>query len=124
MAKTVVDRQRMLRDQGRGPRIGAQPVDAARPYRMTHAERRADKVHDVPGIGADCRRRIGLGPAVVVLGNRVENRLSPGPCCKRDAMLHDPPRQVRVIRLRNQMQAVISRTNDHKRRLSPQGDDK
>jgi hypothetical protein len=36
-----------------------------------------------------------------------------GPSCQRRAVLHDRPREMRVIGLRDQLDAILNRTDDH-----------
>ena len=103
----------MLRDQGRGPWIVRKPRDAPRPHAVTHAERHADEVGDAAGVGIHGWRRVFLCPPVVVLANRVENRVPPRPGRKRDAVHHDRPREMRVIGVGDQLEAVMNGTNDH-----------
>jgi hypothetical protein len=103
----------MLGDQRRGPWIVRKPRAGARPDAMSNAERRSHEIDDGAGLGIDRGRRVFLGPAVVVLADRMENRVLPRPCGKRHAVLHDPAGEVRVIGLRDQLEAVVDDANDH-----------
>jgi hypothetical protein len=44
----------MLCDQGRRPRVIRESRDAARPHRVTYAERRGDEVDNIAGCGTQC----------------------------------------------------------------------
>jgi hypothetical protein len=66
------------------------PPYAVPPHRLAHAERRTDKVHDVAG-GRIHGAAFWCSPTVVVSQNRVPSR----PVRKRDAVLHERPRQSR-----------------------------
>ena len=79
---------------------------------MPHAQRRGDEVHDAPA-GVNRWRRILLDPAVVVLGRGKKNRGAPWMNRQRQALLHDLPRQLRVIRLRHQLNALRQGADNH-----------
>ena len=93
----------MLRDERGGPGIGGKPRNAARPYGMAYRDWRVDEVDDDAGVGVNGWRSVLFDPAVVVLGNRVKNRVPTRPRRERDAVLHTPSRKMRVVGLRDQL---------------------
>jgi hypothetical protein len=103
----------MLGDQRRGPGIAGEPGHAARPDGVTHADRRVDEVERPPGLVIHGRRRVLLRPAVVVLADGVKNGVPPRMGGQRGAVLHDPPRQLGMLGLRNQLDAAVEAANDH-----------
>ena len=110
--KTVVDRDGMLGDERCRPGIRREPLDRPGPHAMTHAERRADEVDNAAGPRIEGRRRVFFCPPVVVLGNRVEDPIPPRQGRERDAVLHDPAREMRVIGLRDQLDDVRTGADD------------
>ncbi len=81
---------------------------------MPHAEGRSHEIDDGAGLGIDRWRSVLLGPPVVVLADRMENRVPPRPAGKRHAVLHDPAREVRVIGLGDQLETIVDDANDHR----------
>jgi hypothetical protein len=83
---------------------------------LTDAHRCIDEIDDAAGRRMHNRRSILLCPPVVVLGNRKKNRISPRPSRKSDTVLHDPSREMGVVGLSDELQAVTDKANDHERR--------
>ena len=58
-------------------------------------------------------RPVSREAVVVVLAGRDEDRVPPRPSGKPDARLHDRPREMRVIGLSNQLDAIIKNADNH-----------
>jgi hypothetical protein len=77
-------------------------------------ERCVHEIDDVARCRVDGGRRVFLGPAVVMLGNRMQDRVPSRPGGQRHAVAHDRPREPRMIGLRDQVQGILDEADDHR----------
>ncbi len=99
--------------------LGGVALDAAKPDLPPEVGRQIAKVERCRPLGVAARGRVGLPPAVVVLGDRSQQELSPRMLEEfREAkQAQEVGGQARVVRLRHESAACWRRGHDHSRYL-------